>query len=102
MEIISKHMLKDPRIPEVMTITNISLSNDLHYCHLYFSMIENEKNKEQAVKGLNSAVGFIQKIIADKLALKYTPKIVFRYDVNEEKAYKMEQLLDNLSKQRET
>lgn len=102
LRIISQHELKDPRIPSIITITKITLSQDLHYCHIYFSFYGEQNNKNKAVIGLNSASGYLQKNIAERLKLKYTPKIEFRYDENEEKAYKVDQLLNNLSKQRMT
>ena len=101
MKIITNKELNDPRIPEFMTINKISISKDLHYCHLYFSMIGDKSQRSKALNGLNSASGFLQKIISKRLALKYTPKIEFRYDEEEEKAYKIDKLLDSLSKERE-
>lgn len=101
MRIISEQILTDPRIPDFLTITKVSISKDLHYCHLFFSMLGNQKKRDNAVHGLNSAAGFIQKIIAQRLALKYTPKIEFRYDQQEEEANKVDQLLNNLTKQRQ-
>ena len=101
MKIIASKELNDPRIPEFMTIHKISLSKDLHYCHLYFSMIGDNSQKNKALNGLNSASGFLQKILAKRLALKFTPKIEFRYDNEEEKAYKIDKILDSLSKKRE-
>jgi ribosome-binding factor A len=101
MKIITNRELKDPRIPDFMTITRITISKDLHYCHLYFSMIGDINKRSKAVSGLNSASGFIQKRIADRLALKYTPKIEFRYDKLEEEAHKLDKILDTLSHERE-
>ena len=100
MRSITEHRVKDPRIPELMTITKISLSKDLHYCHLFFTIIGNDKKNNEALKGLNSAAGFIQKHIASTLNLTYTPTIQFRYDEKDEKAYKIDSLLDELSNER--
>lgn len=100
MYIITSRSLKDPRIPSIMTITQISISKDMHYAHIYFSMIGQESEINQAVTGLNRASGFIQSQIAGKLQLRFTPKIEFRYDAKEEKAYKVEELLDTLSQER--
>ena len=101
MKIITNKELSDPRIPEFMTINKISISKDLHYCHLYFSMIGDMSQKNKALNGLNNASGFLQKKIAKRLALKYTPKIEFRYNEEEDKAYKIDKILDDLSKKRE-
>ena len=101
MKLITEQTLKDPRIPTIITITRITLSKDLHYCHLFFSMIGNENKKKAACQGLNNASGYIQKIIGQKLVIKYTPKIQFRYDEKGDKALEVDNLLNKLSEQRE-
>lgn len=101
MKIITNKELNDPRIPEFLTIHKVAISKDLHYCHLYFSMIGDKNQKNKALIGLNNASGFLQKIISKRLILKYTPKIEFRYDEEEEKAFKIDKILDSLSKNRE-
>jgi ribosome-binding factor A len=102
MRAIANHEVKDPRIPSILTITKVTVSKDLHYCHFYFSMIGSDVEKKRALLGLNSAKGFFQKIIAERVALRFTPKIEFRLDSEEETAYKIDSLLDDLSKERET
>ena len=99
MRLVAEKTLKDPRIPDFITVTHITLSKDLHYCHIYISIL-NDCNIKTTIDGLNSAKGFIQKQIADVLALKYTPKIEFRYDEQEEKAYKVDKLLSNIARER--
>ena len=100
MKAITSGDVKDPRVPLILTITEITLSKDLHYCHLYFSMIGNDSEKSRAIAGLNSAAGFFQKIIGEKLKLRFTPKIEFRYDQKEEESRRVYDLLNKLEKQR--
>ena len=52
-----------------------------------------------AVKGLNNAKGFIQAQLAEKLKLRFTPKIEFRIDPFEEKANRVDAILDMLAKE---
>jgi ribosome-binding factor A len=100
MKAITSGEVKDPRIPMILTITDITLSKDLHYCHLYFSMIGNDADKKKAVSGLNSAAGFFQKILGEKLELRFTPKMEFRYDQKEEESQKVYGLLKKLEQER--
>ena len=93
--------VKDPRVPKILTITKITVSKDLHYCHFYFSMLGSEKEKNNALAGLNRASGFFQKLIGERLSLRFTPKIEFRLDTEEEHAYKIDSILEKLSKERE-
>ncbi len=100
MSIVVKGDVKDPRIPTIFTITNITVSKDLHYCHIYFSMID-EKNIPTALAGLNSAAPYFQKELGNRLKLKYTPKIEFRYDEMEANANRLDKIFLDIAKQRE-
>jgi ribosome-binding factor A len=101
LKIIAEGEVKDPRIPKIITITRISLSKDLHYCHLYFTFLNSDTDKVKVTHGLNSASGFFQKLIGERLKIRFTPKIEFVFDEEEDKAYKISKLLSDLSKERE-
>ncbi len=101
MKLIVSGAIKDPRVPTLLTITKVTLSADKHYSHIYFSLNGTKQAKELAVKGLNNAKGFIQAQLAEKLKLRFTPKIEFRIDPFEEKANRVDAILDMLSKEHE-
>ncbi|HNZ27266.1 MAG TPA: 30S ribosome-binding factor RbfA [Spirochaetota bacterium] len=97
---ITSGAVKDPRAPKIMTITDISLSKDFHYCHLYFTTIGGEEDRKRAVLGLNSARGFFQKLISKNLNMRFTPKIEFRYDEKKEEALRVDNIIENIVKER--
>ena len=99
MKLIVSGAIKDPRVPTLLTITKITLSKDKHYSHIYFSLNGTKQAKDLAVKGLNNAKGFIQAQLAEKLKLRFTPKIEFRIDPFEEKANRVDAILDMLAKE---
>ena len=99
MKLIVSGAIKDPRVPTLLTITKITLSKDKHYSHIYFSLNGTKQAKDLAVKGLNNAQGFIQAQLAEKLKLRFTPKIEFRIDPFEEKANRVDAILDMLAKE---
>jgi len=101
LKIIVNREVKDPRISTLLTVTNITLSKDLHYCHLYFTVIGSESDRKKTLSGLNSAAPFFQKLIGERLKLRFTPKIEFRYDEEVEKAYRVDKILSELAKERE-
>jgi len=101
LKIITLEEVKDPRIPKILTITKITLSKDLHYCHLYFTILNSETDKKKVLMGLNSASGFFQKLIGERLKIRFTPKIEFRYDEEEEQAYKIDKVLSDIARERE-
>lgn len=100
MILLTEKRIKDPRVPDFVSVTKVKISKDLHYCHIYFSLLDENINYTIVEKGLNSASGFVQKALAEKLTIKFTPKVEFRYDINEEKANKVDKLLDMISKQK--
>ena len=71
--------IKDPRL-NTATITGVEVSRDLKLARIYFTTSSGEQNKDEAVKGFNSARRFIKRILAYELALKYMPDIKFIYD----------------------
>lgn len=72
--------VKDPRVKKA-TVTGISVSKDLRYARVYYSLIGDEQEILEAQKGLDSAKGFIKREIGLRMDhLKYVPDIVFKHD----------------------
>lgn len=57
-DIISRK-LKDPRIG-FLTVTDVRVSGDLQIAKVYISVLGDEKKREEALKGLAKAKGFIR------------------------------------------
>jgi len=89
---ISRGDIKDPRISSVV-ITNFYLSDDMGYLKLYFTKLSDESENSEIEKVLNSASGFIRKVIGNRMRLKKLPKIEFEYDTVLEKGYKVDELI---------
>ena len=77
-EILHKD-IKDPRL-KMATITGVEVSRDLRLAYIYFTTPDGDQKKDAAIKGFNSARGFIKRILANELDLKYMPDIKFIYD----------------------
>jgi ribosome-binding factor A len=88
--------VKDPRIGMV-SITEVKLSKDLRYAHIYYSVIGEEKAVSDSTMGLKRATGFIQRQLGHRLSLRYTPIIDFRFDSSLEQGSRMEQIIHDLS-----
>ena len=71
--------IKDPRL-KTATITDVDVSRDLRLARIYFTTPDGEQKKDAAIKGFNSARGFIKRTLASELDLKYMPDIKFFYD----------------------
>jgi ribosome-binding factor A len=71
--------LKDPRVRNV-TVLRVEVSPDLRSAKVYVSVMGDEKQQSLTMHGLNSARGFIQSKIAERLDLRYTPILQFVLD----------------------
>ena len=96
---IIQEEIKDSRIGFI-TITKVELTKDLRYAKVFFSILGDNKDKNLALKGLNSAKGYIKGLIADRIKLRFTPEINFKIDESLEHTKKIYDLLDKLKKER--
>ena len=87
--------VKDPRVQGV-TLTGIRLSNDLKQAKVFYSVLGEDDQIEQALKGLNSAKGYIKREIGNRMELRYVPEISFVHDPSLKEGSHMEQVFEKL------
>ncbi|RMF97684.1 MAG: 30S ribosome-binding factor RbfA [Candidatus Schekmanbacteria bacterium] len=92
--IIIAREVKDPRI-RMVTITSVETTKDLSLSKVFFSSVT-EENKEELIKGLESASGFIRKCLKKNLVLKRIPQLAFVYDSSAEYGDKINNILKSL------
>ena len=71
--------LRDPRIKNV-TVLAAEASADLQTAKVYVSVMGEPKDEALTLHGLESAKGFIQSKIAERLQTRYTPVLTFVID----------------------
>ncbi len=71
--------LEDPRLGFI-TITGAEISADLRCAKVFFSVLGEEEQYKKTAKALESSLGFIRKLVGDRLQLRFTPEIIFRED----------------------
>jgi ribosome-binding factor A len=84
--------LKDPRIGFV-TVTGVKTSSDLRHARVYVSVLGDDPVRSASIDGLRSAHGFLQRRLADELALKHTPSLTFEYDDTVDRGMRVSRLL---------
>src|SRR4029079_435937 len=77
-DIISRK-LKDPRVGFV-TVTDVEVSGDLQIAKVYISVLGDQEVREETLKGLTKAKGFIRAEIGQRIRLRKTPEIFFEFD----------------------
>jgi len=71
--------LKDPRVRNV-TVLRAEVSSDVRSAKVYVSIMGDEKVQSLCMHGLNSARGYIQSKLADRLQTRHTPVLKFVLD----------------------
>lgn len=87
--------IKDPRIGFV-TVTDVQVTGDLQQAKVYISVLGDEEQKENTLKGLAKAKGFIRTEIGHRIRLRKTPEITFEFDESIDYGNRIETLLHQL------
>ncbi|MCM2533419.1 30S ribosome-binding factor RbfA [Neobacillus pocheonensis] len=93
-DIISRK-IKDPRIGFV-TVTDVEVTGDLQQAKVYISVLGDDEQKENTLKGLAKAKGFIRTEIGNRIRLRKTPEIIFEFDESIDYGNRIENLLHQI------
>ena len=85
--------LKDPGLSGFLTITDVSVTQDLKEAKVFYSMLGSPIDKEMAAKALERSVGFLHRRLFERLSIRRIPVLRFVYDETPEKAQRVEMLL---------
>ena len=99
-KIISKILrdeIRDPRLGGLITITGVDVSKDLRNARVYWSVIGDEEVWREAENGFKKAKGYIQRLVAQRLILKVTPRLEFVPDHTMERAQRIEMIIEELT-----
>ena len=95
--LISRKVIKDPRLAPMTTITDVDVSRDLHYAKVYVSLYGEEQIRERSVEALNHASGFIHTILKKNIRLRFIPKLTFIADDSIERGVRLTNKIRNLT-----
>ena len=96
--------VKDPRV-HFATVTDVELTDDLRFAKIFVSIMGTEEEKKKSMEGLENATGFLRSSLGSRIRLRFTPEIRFYLDQSLDRAFRIEQLLNeikNPSKDRKT
>ena len=87
--------VKDPRVSGAfVSITGAEVTPDLKFAKVYFSAMG--ADTKEVKRGLESAVGFIRKRLAETLNMRITPEIKFYEDTSMEYGANISRLLNKI------
>jgi ribosome-binding factor A len=87
--------LRDPRL-EAITVTDVSVADNLRDAKVFVLIEGDEKEIGVALKALKVAAPFVRSQVAMSLGLRHAPVLHFVRDTLEEKARRIDGILEEL------
>src|SRR3990170_7594608 len=87
--------LNDPRIRNV-TVTYVEVSPDLRHAKVHVSVMGDETHQKLSLRGLQNAAGFLQAKIAERIEIRYTPKLSFLLDQGVKRSIEVARILQEV------
>ena len=89
--------LKDPRVTGcLLTIVRVEITNDLSYATVYVGAMEGLEAAKTAVKGLQSASGYLRRELAARVKVRKMPELRFVADDSIEHSAHIARMLESL------
>jgi len=93
-DIIRKDV-KDPRISDLMSVTDVNVTEDLKFAKVFISVYG---DYEPTLEALQSAKGFIRREVGRNIKMRITPELIFVKDDSIEKGIYMSSLINKVIK----
>ena len=93
---ILSNRLRDPRLGLWVSVTDVEVTPDLSFARVYVSVLPSGEERQQALRALAGAAGFIRRELAPRLNLREVPEIRFVFDRSLETGARVEELLRKL------
>jgi len=97
-EVVSSAILfevSDPRVTGI-TVLRAEVSGDLRGASVFVSIMGTEAEQNLAMRGLQSATGFLQAKVAARLQTRTTPHLSFKRDVGIKRSVEMSKLIGDV------
>ncbi|MCX6833813.1 MAG: 30S ribosome-binding factor RbfA [candidate division Zixibacteria bacterium] len=88
------------QVPGLVTITQVKLSDDLTHAKVYYSCLGSEDDRTRVEEFLMTERKHIRSLIGQNLRIRHIPEIDFRFDPSVEHGARIEQLLEEIKKDR--
>jgi ribosome-binding factor A len=95
-EVVSSAILfevSDPRVTGI-TVLRSEVTGDLRNATVFVSIMGSDSEQKLAMKGLESASGFLQAKVAARLQTRTTPHLTFKRDVGIKRSIEMSKIID--------
>jgi ribosome-binding factor A len=91
--------LNDPRLPRIVSITRVKVSNDLAIADVYVTVMGTPGQQTAALNALKHSAGLMRTRLTKALTLRVAPFIKFHLDEDLKKELAVLDLLDQVAKE---
>jgi ribosome-binding factor A len=91
---IIRNGLRDPRLPEMLSILNVEVTNDFAHAKVYYSLLGGDIDEKEVRRALKGAAGYMRRELASRVRLRQTPELHFVLDRSIEKTIALNKLID--------
>ena len=90
--------IKGPRVAPMTSVVAVEVAPDLKTCKAYISVLGDEKARQDTLKGLQSAEGYIRRELARTVNMRNTPEIRFIADQSIEYGVNISRKIDEVNR----
>lgn len=80
-----------------ITVTSVKTSNDFGHAKVYVRIFDQTK-KDNVMKSLKNASGFIRKQLFDRVEMRHVPQLEFVYDESIDYGKRIEGIIEDINK----
>jgi ribosome-binding factor A len=96
---IIRREMRDPRLTAgLLSITDVEVSPDLKYATVYFSLLGDQKLRDDALKALQGAAGLLRAELGRTKSFKSVPALRFSYDTGIERGMHITDVMSNVAR----
>ena len=95
---ILRRDVNDPRVKTV-SVTDVAITPDLWLARVYVRLAGGERERGEAMKGLQAASGFIRRELGSMLHTRRVPELRFLEDETLDQAARIEEILSEIGQE---
>ena len=88
--------IKDPRLAPMTSITAVEVTEDYTYAKIFVSVFGTEEEKQNTLKALRSAAGYLRSETGKKIKMRRVPEFLFELDNSVENGLHISKLLHDI------
>lgn len=103
-EVISEVIRKDvghPKVSSLVTVTEVDITKDLTLAKVLISVIGTDTEKQETIKALQSAAGYIAVLASKKVVLRHFPSLTFKLDESVDAHLRINSILKDIEHEKQ-